>query len=146
MAKGTKTGGKDFSKGQSGNPAGRPKLSETEKRVQELTREQLCLAWERVIMLPQEEIEAMANPRKMMSKKQKAKRASFNFLELLVIGIMGRGMSRGEMYDVDLFLNRILGKPKQAVDLTSDGDKIQNQIVVLEIPANGRDETSPTTR
>lgn len=39
MAKGKKTGGRPFEKGQSGNPSGRPKETEQDKIVKKLTKE-----------------------------------------------------------------------------------------------------------
>ena len=58
--KGKKTGGRDFPKGQSGNPNGRPPLPEDLKEARQLNKVEFERILNKIIYLPQIEIKRLA--------------------------------------------------------------------------------------
>lgn len=98
--------GKPFSKGQSGNPGGRPKQSEADKVLTKLTREQFSDIAEMIVLGQWDAIE------------QIVKNETETVLRKLIAQCLIKAGSRGDWYVVDKLLDRLIGKPKENVEVT----------------------------
>jgi hypothetical protein len=125
-----KYGGKinRWQKGESGNPNGRPKkvvlslkkegykLAEINDTIQllcSMTLEELKKVWD--------------NPKTTA-------------LEKTIIAALRKGIEKGQLVNVETLLNRVYGKPKESVDITTAGEQINSPKVIVEI-INGSTET-----
>ena len=106
MAKGIKTGGKDFVKGKPGGP-GRPPLPDDVKELRQLTRADLDRHLTRLMTLdPHELAKEKTNPKITM-------------LELLIISVMTHGVNKGDQARLGWLVERIssIGKVKEHLDI-----------------------------
>ena len=94
-----KTVGKPFVKGRSGNPNGRPKLSDEERNARESSRREIAATWER--------LKAMK-----VSDLQKIDKAKMTVVEAWMIKAMLRGIQSGDTSDLHKFYDRLLGRPR----------------------------------
>lgn len=101
----------------SGNPRGRPKLPEDITELKKLANAQLWGAFAEVVTGGRSQ-HVSANARKLV------KSVYDNALE-------GSGLHS------KMIIDRFLGQAPQSVDVTSDGEKITNTVIIL--PDNGRD-------
>lgn len=126
MAKNKKTGGRDFSKGVSGNPGGRPKLSVIEKEARELARVQIATGWIKVSQMPYQYILLLTKEEKNLTDEEKKKKEKLkkklNLFELFLMGLFSQSTKRGEMHNLDLYLNRLLGKSLAGASIPGDKD------------------------
>lgn len=102
MAKGRKTGGRDFQKGHPGNPLGRcdpPDLRESRK----LTRQEFERLVDRYLKMGSEEL----------SKLVKDKTTSN--LELMIASIVHKAIVQGDQKRLDFLLDRLIGKVVQPI-------------------------------
>lgn len=119
MAKGKKTGGRNFPKGVSGNPDGRPVLPPIVKQFRRLTKEIVEDVGSIILEANESALfEIVHDPNSSALKKWIAS-AALN------------GMQIGDMDSLDKLLNRIIGKASEKKDVTdalsdlSDEDKIK---------------------
>lgn len=54
-------------------------------------------------------------------------------LEKTIIAAIRKGIEKGQLVNVETLLNRVFGKPKESVDITTDGEKINQNKVQVEI-------------
>lgn len=103
MAKGKKTGGRDFKKGQSGNPKGPAPLPEDIKEARKIT---------------QIEFERLAN-KYLSARKEDIAKASADpntpVLELIISSIIHKAVVEGDERRLDFLLTRLIGKVVQPV-------------------------------
>lgn len=100
MGERIKTGGRDWVKGQSGNPHGRPKISKEYRELMELNREIVAEIFSRYMMFNLDEL------------VQKKKDKSIPMIERMVISMMVNIEKKGDKYAFDFLLDRAIGKVK----------------------------------
>lgn len=106
MAKGKKTGGKNFKPGVVTNPDGRPPLSPELKQMRTLTYDQVSEIASIVINGKRDELQQiLVNPNATVLQQIMAK-AAINAL------------ATGNMGTINAFLDRIVGKARQSIELT----------------------------
>lgn len=110
MARGDK--GRRFKPGESGNPNGRPPTSPEVKALRKITTEAL------------EEIGDLI----LSGNKPKLQDIAASLTEPAIRVIYAKAacnaMAKGDVTSLELILNRVVGKVKDKVDLSSDGFKV----------------------
>jgi hypothetical protein len=108
-----------FKKGQSGNPNGRPRkwISELKESGYKSSEVNDCI----LVMLSMT-IEELAD----VYKNPKA-----TILEKTVANALKRSLEKGSLYSLDTLLNRAVGKPKESVDHTTNGEAIKEITVTI---------------
>lgn len=108
-----------FKKGQSGNPNGRPRkwISELKEIGYKSSEVNDCI----LVMLSMT-IEELAD----VYKNPKA-----TILEKTVANALKRSLEKGSLYSLDTLLNRAVGKPKESVDHTTNGEAIKEITVTI---------------
>lgn len=113
MAKGKKTGGRNFKKGQSGNPNGPAPLSPEARAFKNLTREGFETIANKYLSATRDEIRAALQDPSMKA------------IELAVISVINQAI-KGEGRMLDLLLTRLIGKVTQPLEHSGpDGGAIQ---------------------
>lgn len=98
MAKGKKTGGKDFQKGVCTNPNGRPPIPEEIKEARKLTQVEFERVANRFLYINRDELKSvLADP-------------STTVLEKLVGKIIDRAITDSSLIHLSFFLDRLVGK------------------------------------
>jgi hypothetical protein len=107
--------------GESGNPKGRPKkpvlqmkiagyklaeINDTIQSMCSMTADELKKIWE--------------NPQATI-------------LEKTIASALRKGIEKGNLDSVETLLNRVYGKPKEKVDITTDGEKINEPKIQIEV-------------
>lgn len=115
MAIGTKTGGRNWAPGQSGNPGGRPNLPEDLKNVKKLTKHEVESLIAKYMRMELAEIDAV-----IKNPKTKA-------LDGWVCSIIKFGIMKGDPLRLSFLFDRIIGRPT--------GD--QKVIEVRRLPSKG---------
>lgn len=104
MAKGFKSGGKDFEKGKSANPGGLPRVSPKIKELSAYARALLIQKYHEVHTLTEEELYArMKDP-----KVQGAEKA--------IVSIMIHAIKYGDQNRFGALVERVCGKVKEEVE------------------------------
>jgi len=112
MAKGFKTGGKDFVKGVVTNPKGRPKVSSQLKEIKQLNATRLAELLNEFINMDKEALIA------------KSKNPSTTVFELIICSILKNAYDKGDQQRINFILDRLVGKVKDQVEHSGDGFKI----------------------
>jgi hypothetical protein len=101
-----------WSKGESGNPNGRPRkwISELKDSGYKSSEVNDCI----LVMLSMT-IEELAD----VYKNPKA-----TILEKTVANALKRSLEKGSLYSIETLLSRAVGKPKESVDHTTAGERI----------------------
>jgi hypothetical protein len=109
MAKGKKTGGRDMKPGENwANPNGRPKLSPEVKEIQKLTNEKLISLMNDLIGCDLPELKAKLSDPKA------------TILKLMLGAVLKQALEKGDDKRIDFLLNRMVGKPKEHIDISSE--------------------------
>lgn len=112
MAKGFKTGGRNFVKGVVTNPKGRPKVSTQLKEIKQLNANKLAeLLNEFIHMDKQTLIERSKDP-------------ETSVFELIICSILKNAYDKGDQQRINFILDRLVGKVKDQVEHSGDGFKI----------------------
>jgi len=107
MAKGKKTGGKNFIKGQSGNPNGRPKVPEDLKTIQSLSPSLMSKLINKYMAMNREQIIVkVKDPRTPM-------------IETTIASILVKATQSGDYTRLNFLLDRSIGKVKDEIDVRS---------------------------
>jgi hypothetical protein len=97
MAKGFKSGGKDFRPGQSGNPKGRPALPEDIKEARTLNKLEFERIVNKYLYLTPDEILAIVNSHQAPS------------IELMIASIINSATKHGDHFRLNFLLDRVIG-------------------------------------
>lgn len=101
-----KTGGRDFKKGQSGNPNGRPKLPEELRLIKKMTPSFVRNVISKVSRMNQEQIaEVIHEP-------------DTSILEATIMKIYLKAMTEGDYLRLNFLLDRSIGKVKEELDVS----------------------------
>jgi hypothetical protein len=122
MAKGFKTGGRDFQKGKPGGP-GRPPHPPDFKQLKELTRTELEYILNKFMFHTKEEIEAIM--------KEKTTTA----IEAMVGAIILKAVDHGDQIRLNFVLDRLIGKVKDVID-------VNGKITLEDLVAGSREGDS----
>ena len=134
MAKGKKTGGKDFKAGNCANPKGRDPVPSDVKAAKKLNTNQLILIFNKLIHMT--EFELRAHLKNVETPK----------FERVVCEILNEAELKGDHYRLDFILNRLIGKvtekvehilPSPTIIYKSDGSQV---ILGAEIKKQEGDE------
>lgn len=121
MAKGKKTGGRDFTTGTRANPNGRPPLSPEQKELRKLTKAHVEELYNRMLLIPAEELAEIA--------KDKTRQG----IELLVARMVVDGITKSDRSAFTYLVDRLIGKisdhvehtfPKPTIVEFHDGEKL----------------------
>lgn len=104
MAKGFKTGGRNFVKGQVSNPKGRPRTPDDLKMARQMYAHDIEAAIYKYGDMTIEQLKAAVSNPSTPSK------------DLAIIKIMTEAISKGDHQRLDFILNRTIGKVKDTVD------------------------------
>jgi hypothetical protein len=136
VAKGKKTGGRNFPPGQSGNPKGPIPLPEDIKAARKLTPIEFERAVNKFLFWDRDALkEAVKDPKTAA-------------LDAWVITIILRATAKGDERPMSFLLERLIGKVKERIEHTAgEGEPL----VILTMPRNGREaprevETSPAKK
>lgn len=99
MAKGKKTGGRNFKPGQSGNPNGRPRTPPEQKALRRFNRSYLEERLNELLMLPPTTLAAL-----------KQNRAT-PMIDLMIIATIERAVESGDYHRVSFLIEQLIGKP-----------------------------------
>lgn len=114
MAKGKKTGGRDFKKGESGNPNGRPHEKPEVRALKRLTKSRFEDVAHRYINSTVDELQ------------DKFRDPSTPALDLILIKVLIDAANKGDIGKLNFFLERLIGKITERVDITTKGDSFNN--------------------
>jgi hypothetical protein len=109
-----KNGGKlkIWEKGESGNPKGRPKKLVPSMKIDGYKLTEINDTIQSIISMTVDEL-------KMIWDNPKS-----TILEKTVAGALRKSLEKGNLESVETLINRVYGKPKEKVDLTSNGQSI----------------------
>jgi len=110
-----------FKKGQSGNPKGRPK-----KYVLSLKKEGYKLTE------INDTIQAMVSMN-IEELKKVYENENSTILEKTVAAALRNGLKKGQLESIETLMNRVYGKPKEKMDITTQGEKINEPRYTINI-------------
>lgn len=124
MPKGKKTGGRNWKKGQSGNPRGPAVAPPDIRGARALTRVEFERVANKFLFSKKEEFQAaVRDPETPM-------------LEMMIASIIQKGVIEGDERRMNFLLDRMVGKVVQPIS-APDGSPMP--VVQLFIPSNGRE-------
>lgn len=98
MARGKKTGGKDWKPGQSGNPKGPPKVPPEVREARKFNKQVVSTALERVLSMNEAELKKF-----MMNKSQPV-------IERALAKVLYKAMTQANLSNINFLLDRTIGK------------------------------------
>lgn len=105
MARGVKTGGKDFKPGNPGGP-GRPEVPAPLKEARRLNKTEFELVVNKYLWCSLDELQRLAKDK------------SLPVMEAWIVSIMARGVSTGDWGGNEWIAQRLMGKVKDQVEVT----------------------------
>lgn len=111
-----KTGGRDFKKGQSGNPNGRPKMPKELREAKRMRKTEFIGLLVKYLGHTLEELGA--------AKKDKKTPA----IDRIVIAIVLNAIKHGDYKRLDFLMDRIIGKVQAKVDMTTAGESLNKEM------------------
>jgi hypothetical protein len=127
MAKGRKTGGADWGKGQSGNPKGRNKLPEEIKEIRKLTAEQVIETFSKYLGMTQSEMLGLD-------------KRDLSLLEVWMLKAAELGIKTGNYFILDKILDRVIGKASMGIKVEAEDksvvarERLEEIINILKSP------------
>ena len=114
--------------GESGNPKGRPKKPVLTMKVEGYKLAEINDTIQMMVgMTAPELLKVWENPKATI-------------LERTIASALRKSIEKGNLDSVETLLNRVYGKPKEKVDITTDGEKINEPRVQIEILRSGEDK------
>ena len=133
MAKGSKTGGRDWKPGQSGNPRGAAAHDPNMKAVRALTREQVAEVGALVLSGNVDDLrKIIGDPKNGIQPDPTATPLKIWFATVAL-----KGISKGDMFTFNAMLDRIIGKSKESIDL-SNSDGSMKPTFIFETVVNAK--------
>lgn len=129
MPKGKKIAGRDWKPGESGNPNGRPPLPPEIREARKLTTAEFIRVANKLLDMTKAEVVAL----------QKAPDSSI--MESILASILVKGFNEGDASRLTFFLDRLLGKVKDRVELSGDNEKpvvIEERLSLEEMKSQAR--------
>ena len=123
MAKGHKTGGRDFLPGQSGNPKGKPKLTPEQREFRSAAKNEIIEEFKYLWSLPIEEIQEIAAPEEEIF-------GNTPLIRIAIAKALLKAAQTGDMHQLNQILDRVIGKVKEEIDHNVKGN-IHVQLVDL---------------
>jgi len=108
MAKGKKTGGRDFAIGNKANPRGGGAVSAETKALRKITMEHI------------EEVADVILDGNLEKLATLAKDPNTSVLKVWLAKAAAEGIKKGDIGPLETILSRTLGRPKQAIDVNAD--------------------------
>lgn len=124
MAKGMKTGGRNFPPGNNANPLGPAAHNPAKRAMKRLTTDDL------------QDIGSLILKGDLPSLQAVAKDPTATVLRVWLASIAVKAINKGDPAALNMILDRLVGKPKAHVELT--GSVAQGPQVVITLPDNGR--------
>lgn len=118
-----------FEKGESGNPAGRPKNIETLLKEHFLEEHNLKLSKTQV-----QDIIKNILGKNRNELIELAKNEELPFWIALIANKAQRDFSRGSIHILDVLFDRVYGKPKEEIDQTVNGGKPDTVEIIIKEP------------
>jgi hypothetical protein len=117
---------KKFEKGESGNPNGRPKKYVSALKEQGYKNSEINDCILVMISMDLDELkEVWQNPRATI-------------LEKTIANALRKSLEKGSLYSIEVLLSRAVGKPKESIDHTTNGETMRD-IQVTIVNANKGD-------
>ena len=114
--------------GESGNPKGRPKKPVLTMKVEGYKLAEINDTIQMMVgMTAPELLKVWENPKATI-------------LERTIASALRKSIEKGNLDSVETLLNRVYGKPKEKVDITTDGEKINEPKVQIEIIRSGENK------
>lgn len=126
MAKGIKTGGKNFTKDHQPKAKGRKPLPSDLKEANKLTKERLRGLINKYLWISNGDLKKIAKDPKAMG------------IDSLIASIIHRAITTGDHYRLNFILDRMIGKVKEEIDITSYVKKL-DELTKEEMIALGRE-------
>jgi hypothetical protein len=115
-----------FQKGESGNPNGRPKKYVSALKEQGYKNSEINDCILVMISMDLDELkEVWQNPRATI-------------LEKTIANALRKSLEKGSLYSIEVLLSRAVGKPKESIDHTTNGETMRD-IQVTIVNANPSD-------
>jgi hypothetical protein len=116
----------EFKKGESGNPNGRPKKYVSALKQQGYKNSEINDCILVMISMDLDELkEVWQNPRATI-------------LEKTIANALRKSLEKGSLYSIEVLLSRAVGKPKESIDHTTNGETMRD-IQVTIVNANKGD-------
>lgn len=113
--------------GESGNPKGRPKKPVLQLKVEGYKLHEINDTIQMMVSLTADELKKIwENP-------------NSTILERTIASSLKKGIEKGNLDSVETLLNRVYGKPNEKLDITTDGQKINEPKVQIEIIRTDKD-------
>lgn len=112
---------KPFKKGQSGNPKGRPKKYVLSLKQEGYKMTEINDTIQAMVGMNVDEL-------KKVYENDKA-----TILEKTVAAALRKGLQKGDLANIETLMNRIYGKPKEKVDITTNGENINEPKYTINI-------------
>ena len=110
-----------WKKGESGNPKGRPKKPVLQMKVIGYKLAEINDTIQLMCSMNAEELKTIwENP-------------NATILEKTIASALRKGIEKGNLDSVETLLNRVYGKPKEKMDITTDGEKLNQPSIQIEI-------------
>jgi hypothetical protein len=120
-----------FAKGQSGNPAGRPKKFVTLLKDQGYRQSEIAETYLSLLSCNVHELKEVYN------------NANATVLEKTIAGALHKGITNKSLYNLELILSRAIGKPRETAEIKQEINMKAFTVTVVhsEVPfANSEDE------
>jgi len=117
MAKGKKTGGRDWKPGESGNPSGRPPLPEHLKGVKKMNKHQFESILNKYIHLSLNELIELL------------KGGDLPAIEAMVVKVLTEAVRKGDEKRLNFVLDRLIGKVQE--NFKVEGDPYANLMKII---------------
>lgn len=121
MARGKKTGGRDWKPGESGNPAGGQPLPAEIKALRTITQKQVA------------EIASVILTGNLEKVKQVVADPNSTPMQVWFCTCILKGIAKGDAFAMDKLLERVIGKVKEKIDLSSSDGSMAPKITIKVI-------------